>query len=109
MRKISILVLFLLLTTTGCFSKEELPLPGTPNVSEAQALEVAKNVYSLSNITKVEIRLLEVEEVANLNEEQKALTPIYYVIFGQLQNREATVYISTNERTHHFIVINEEK
>jgi len=104
MRKIYVPILLLLVMFTGCSSKDETNMPGQPNVSQEQAIELAQDFYSLNVINNVELKHLDKNELANLTEQQKKLTPIYYVISGQIKNKKVRVYVSSNDLSHHFII-----
>lgn len=103
------IILLVLITICGCSRPDtnNKPSPGTPIVSSEQAKDVAVNVYSLSEIETINIRLLNESEMKELTEEQLQLTPKYYVIAGLVGKKKVTVYISSNEVNHHFIISDE--
>lgn len=101
--KALLMVLFFVLFIGGCSSNEPNP-PGTPVVKPEQARSVAQEVYGLTEVDEVNIRHLTEDELKLLNEEQSKLTPIYYVINGIVVSEQVTVYVSSNEIEHHFII-----
>ncbi len=90
---------------SGCSSREftQETAPG-PIVTREQAEELAMNEYDITTIEKIELRLLTESELNNLNDEQLELTPVYFVITGIIQKETVTVYVSSNEINHHFII-----
>lgn len=105
MKKNILSVLLLLLVIYGCSTTDsQTSAPGTAKVTHDQAEELAKSVYGIDSIGKIESRILTESELSRLTEEQLNLTPVYYVIEGSFENQQVKVYISSNEITHHFII-----
>jgi len=102
---IILLLLFVGCSNTGFNNSNNQP---GPKITSVQAKELAQEIYGLTEIKSVELRLLNKNELANLTSYQKKLTPIYFVIFGQLEGKDATVYVSSNDLNHHFIILSEE-
>lgn len=99
-------MLLALISIGGCSNPNSDPgtAPGTPKVSLEQAEEVAQKEYGLTKSETINLRVLTESERKNLNEEQLQLTPVYYVVTGLIENVKVTVYISSNEIKHHFII-----
>ena len=83
-----------LISALGCtIQEEELPVPG-PSVTREEAIAVAKQTFGIIKVNQVEIRHLEPEEWAQVPEEAKQFTPVYFVIQGQRENgAELTVKV----------------
>ncbi|HHW38506.1 MAG TPA: hypothetical protein GXX18_14930 [Bacillales bacterium] len=101
--------IILLLLFVGCSNTvlNNSNKPG-PKITLVQAKELAQEIYGLTEINNVELRLLKKNEIVNLTSQQKKLTPVYFVISGQLEGEDATVYVSSNDLNHHFIILTEE-
>ena len=93
------------MVVSGCSGREftQETAPG-PIVTPEQAEELAKNEYGITKIGKIEVRHLTESELNNLNYEQLELTPVYFVIMGLIEKEQVTVYVSSNEVNHHFII-----
>jgi len=101
--QITVTVLFISSLLSGCTNNEAESVPGTPNVSPAQAKEIAQKEYGITDVKVVTLRHLTDEEFQSLNDKQQKLTPIYYVIDALADGKAVTVYISSHDSNHHFI------
>lgn len=104
--KLQFLILLLIAFSmiSGCNSQratdENVP---EASVTPDQAKAVAQDEYDVSNIQEINLRHLTDEELKLLNDEQSQLTPVYFMISGLVDEEPVTVYVSSNEVTHHFI------
>ncbi len=70
-----------------------------------EAQKSATDKFNLKKVVSSELRSLTKEERAHLTNEQKNLTPVYYVIKGENnEGNEVTVYISSNSVKDHFSI-----
>ena len=98
--------LFIILFLSSC-SNSSLPpnAPGTPGVTEIEAGQIAMEEYGLEEVRSIVIRELTDIEIENLTPEQRYLfSPLYYVIKGNIEGKNVTVFISTNHSKLHFII-----
>ncbi|TRY22488.1 hypothetical protein FOI68_22510 [Brevibacillus sp. LEMMJ03] len=104
------IILMCLLMGWGCSSESDDPdnAPGTINVSEDRAIEIAKQVYQLDIVTTAEIRALNRQEWEKTPKEAKGYTPVYHIISGKKGSTNVTVYVSTYDENHRFVILEEE-
>ncbi|WP_409341522.1 stalk domain-containing protein [Paenibacillus sp. MBLB4367] len=78
---------------------------GAPLVNEDQAKLVGYETVGMKKIDSLVYRLLNKEELKLMPEQAKHLTPLYYVMEGSTQSGErVTLYVSSNEKSHYFMV-----
>ncbi|PUA39212.1 hypothetical protein C8Z91_10575 [Paenibacillus elgii] len=102
----SLVVTLFLFMNTGC-GKSPQNNENAPGASvkleEAQKFAIDK--FNLKKILSSELRLLTEKERTRLTDEQKKLTPVYYVIVGENnEGKEITVYISSNSMNDYFSI-----
>lgn len=98
-------VIIMFITLIGCTASEVDPhqVEG-PSVTPNEAKEVAKKEYLLTSIDNQELRHLDDNELSYRSEEQRWLTPVYFVIYGKKDQQGVKVYVSSNNTEHHFII-----
>ncbi len=103
--RVCILLVFIFLIS--CTTNSDPSNHPGASVTLEEAKKIAKDVYNLSLIEKdVSLRLLKDLEEKSLTPEQKSLTPVYYVIPGKIGDKDVTIFVSSNEASHHFIIEN---
>jgi hypothetical protein len=104
------IILMCLLMGWGCSSEIDDPdnAPGTIKVSKDKAIEIAKQVYQVDIVNTVEIRDLSDQEWEKAPKEAIGDTPVYHIIGGKKGSANVTVYVSTQNENHHFVIREEE-
>lgn len=81
---------------------EQNAIKGTA-LSHEEAAQVAKEQYHQLVIEQVDLRHLSHDELQQVPTDAKDKTPVYYVVRGRDQSgSEHTVFVSSNNRDHHF-------